>query len=818
MKLPFTLPFGNKPVETDYYLILVLRDEKISAVILEEHAQALSVKNLYEEILETPLEQIDPDTLTQLLDKTISKAEEVLPPDVQTQKTIFGVKDSWVEEKKIKKQFLDILKQVGSTLGLKPIGFLVISEAIAHQIQLEEGAPLSGIVAEIGKYSVTLTLFKGGRLLETHSGVLEESITHTVDTLLKHMVSVEILPSRLLLLNADHQSNIQQEFISHQWSKSLPFLHMPQISLLSENFDAIAAVYGAGTQMNFSVLSTAFTKQASDITPLEAHATRLAGTKDEATSTSIDNAQDKSSVHEEKKEEVKQTKAERAEEEAEDKEITEEKQDEKELDTLKTSADNFGFVMDEDISNIMKPTISQPTTSVSNVSEPFFPSSATETSLREEPAEDPGEIDETTPTRSRRNANSPLASLTSMFSRISFPSLAGITNMFRSLPLGRVGGNKKMILLPLTILVIGIILVIGYGYIEKATVTLFIKQKTFDDTASITFGVDAGNDFGSNVIGAKTVTVSIDGTVTGDATGKKDIGDKAKGNITLYNSGDTDKTLPAGTTITSSTSVAFTLDSSTTIPGSSGDIFSGTKPGTAPAQITAKNLGPEGNLPSGTKFTVSGSSTVAGRNDSAFSGGSKKTVQVVAKADRDKLLLQLPKQLDTQAKSEIGKKVESGEVLLPFDLDTHIDKQEFDKAVDDQAKQVTLTGSVTFTGIVYKTDDLKQYTLRRVKEKTSSDISLADNNLKEDVSSLKKVSDNQITGTLTMKAGLLPTLDISHLQQNIKGKPIPEALAYLKTLPQTEKVEITFSPSIPLLTRSLPKRVSNIHITVNSYE
>lgn len=810
MKLPFTLPFGNKPVETDYYLILVLRDEKISAVILEEHAEALSVKNLYEEILETPLEQIDPDTLTQLLDKTISKAEEVLPPDVQTQKTIFGVKDSWVEEKKIKKQFLDILKQVGSTLGLKPIGFLVISEAIAHQIQLEEGAPLSGIVAEIGKYSVTLTLFKGGRLIETHSGPNDESITHTVDTLLKHMVSVEILPSRLLLLNADHQSNIQQEFISHQWSKSLPFLHMPQISLLSENFDAIAAVYGAGTQMNFSILSTAFTKQASDITPLEAH-TRLASTKE-------------AELPEETKAEIKHAKEEQADEEAvskkaaEDKKTAEDKQEEKELDTLKTGADNFGFVMDEDISNIMKPTISQPTPSVSNVSEPFFPSNNTETALREEPSEDPGEIDETLPARSRRSTTSPFARLSSMFSRISLPSLAGITGIFRSLPLGRLGGNKKMVLLPLTILVIGILLVIGYGYIEKATVTLFIKQKAFDDTASITFGVDAGNDFGSNVIGAKTVSVSIDGSVTGDATGKKDIGDKAKGSITLYNSGDTDKTLPAGTTITSSTSVAFTLDSATTIPGSSGDIFSGTKPGTAPAQITAKNLGPEGNLPSGTKFTVGGSSTIAGRNDSAFSGGSKKTVQVVAKTDRDKLLLQLPKQLEDQAKSEIGKKVESGEVLLPFDLDTHIDKQEFDKAVDDQAKQVTLTGSVTFTGIIYKTDDLKQYTLGRVKEKTSSDISLADNNLKEDVSELKKVSDNQISATLTMKAGLLPTLDISHLQENIKGKPIPDALAYLKTLPQTEKVEITFSPSIPLLTRSLPKRVSNIHITVNSYE
>jgi hypothetical protein len=165
MKL--SLPsFGKKETSSDYYLVLLLRDEKATAVILEEKTKQISLLNLHEEYFPRPLDEMSGDSLLEVLDKTISRAEEKLPSNVQTEKTVFGVKDSWVEEKKIKKDCLDKLKTVGNALSLKPIGFLVISEAIAHQIQTEEGAPLSGIVAEIGKYSVTLTLFKGGKLLK----------------------------------------------------------------------------------------------------------------------------------------------------------------------------------------------------------------------------------------------------------------------------------------------------------------------------------------------------------------------------------------------------------------------------------------------------------------------------------------------------------------------------------------------------------------------------------------------------------------------------------------------------------------------------
>lgn len=250
MKLP--LPSLNKKKTQDYYLALLLRDEKVVAVILHESEGALQVVGRDEAFLQTSIDIIEHEALLEVLDKVISKAEEALPPDMETEKTVFGVKDSWVEGKKIKKEYLSKLKKVCDTLTLTPIGFMVISEAIAHLLQKEEGAPLSGVVAEIGKTKVTLSLFRAGRVIETYTDRITDSIPKTVDRLLHHFTA-DVLPSRIIIFNGGNDEGLAQEFLAHHWSKSLPFLHMPQVSVLPSGFDGKAMVYGAAEQMGFGV-------------------------------------------------------------------------------------------------------------------------------------------------------------------------------------------------------------------------------------------------------------------------------------------------------------------------------------------------------------------------------------------------------------------------------------------------------------------------------------------------------------------------------------------------------------------------------------
>ena len=60
------------------------------------------------------------------------------------------------------------------------------------------------------------------------------------------------MPARIVVFDgAEDQS---QEFINHRWSKSLPFLHLPQVTTLPSEFDAKAVLFGAATQMGFEVL------------------------------------------------------------------------------------------------------------------------------------------------------------------------------------------------------------------------------------------------------------------------------------------------------------------------------------------------------------------------------------------------------------------------------------------------------------------------------------------------------------------------------------------------------------------------------------
>src|SRR3989344_5253510 len=248
MKLP-TLSIGKAQKTSEHYLALTLRSGKATAAILEEKDGVARVVGFGEEGFREGLEGAEFNEFLNVLDRCISTAEEDLPKDVETQKTIFSVKESWVENGKIKPQYLEKLKKASEELDLKPVGFLVTTEALLHLLKTEEGAPVSGIIVEASPGSVIVSLVRAGRVVETKASEIHESAAFTVNTLLKHLTTPEILPSKIIVYDADEK--MEQEFIGFEWSKSLPFLHPPQIKALPKNYDARAVVYAGTSQMNF---------------------------------------------------------------------------------------------------------------------------------------------------------------------------------------------------------------------------------------------------------------------------------------------------------------------------------------------------------------------------------------------------------------------------------------------------------------------------------------------------------------------------------------------------------------------------------------
>ncbi len=768
MKLP-SLPFLEKKEKKEYFLALVLRNEKANAVFFEESAGKVNVLGKHSESFENSIEQASLNELLDILDKTISTAEQSLPENIETVKTVFGVKGTWVEDNKIKKEYLIKLKKISDELGLVPIGFLVVFEAIAHLLQKEEGAPVTAVLVEAGEKYISVANIRAGRIVESKTSEIIESPAQTVDNLLKHFSSSEILPARIIIFNGNE--NEDQEFINHRWSKDLPFLHLPQVSTLPPEFDGRAILFGAAQQMGFDVFEN-----------------ELSEGLEKGEIENIDGGEAKESG-----EETEPSNLGESETESKDNEIV--------TDKIKKIPDEsameyFGFAENKDV--LKEPLLKR---------DPFqeIPQEILRKQIEEIPEElkmEKGDQEELP-----SNAGTILLGFKNVFFKLS--------TAIRKIPLtktsGRIPYARKFIIIPAILILSILIIGVFYFSTNKAVVVLNIDGKKADKTSDVIFSKNS-TDPSRNIIQAEFISISEEGSVSTPATGKKEVGDKAKGTVTIFNNAPTSQALTSGKIISSSNGLDFTLEKNITISSASGDIFSGTTPGKANVNVIADKIGQEYNLPSNTKFSVEGSTTIAAKNDNPFSGGSKKNITVVSEDDIAKLLEELPKNLREKAEDDLSKKASDDNILLPVFINTTVSKKDFDKDVDDEAKQITLKGSVNFEGAAYKKIDATNFANELLKTSISDEENVDVNSIKVEVRNVKENKNKEVNANVTIVARIIPKIDESGLTKQISGKSFAEAQDILGKLPQVSSTDIDLSFTIPFFPKRLPFSSQNIKI------
>ncbi len=772
MKLP--IPFlKSKKGSDDYYLVLLLTDDKAESVILKKNLNESEIVSRHQEKLLTPLENLTIDELVQTIDKTISRAEEILPPDIQTHKTVFGVKDNWIdnESKKIKKEYLHKLKKASDALSLTPVGFLVISEAVAHMLQADEGSPLSAVLAEVGKREVKLTLYRGGKIVETARGGLEENAATTTDTLLKEFTTA-VLPARVILYSNKEHKNLGHEFTKHQWSKSLPFLHVPQVNALAYDFDIKAVTFGASEQMGLTVSN--LSEKIPDI------------------STSI-----------EPEDELKNPDG------------------ELKTNDISEGGGNFGFVLGKDVAKDGVGVIPQHEKKEDDI----IPAKKDDDSMplmnlhgpKRESDKSSFEYDddEEEPT----NDESKIGFKNMVENSLAFLGSIKPSGVFEKITNLR---EKKGLLMPI-LAIIGILIVfvgftLFYYFNTKAEVVLSVKPEIVETSEKVIFSTASGTNFSENIIAGKSVTVAIDGELEVNTTGKKDVGEKAKGKVTVYNNSDDDISISSGTRLTSSNDLVFVTQNDIEIDAATGDVFSGTKPGTKDVDVVAEEIGTDSNLPSGTRFTIGNNSDLAARNGSAFSNGTKKTVTVVSADDIKKLRTDLPKSLSEKAVEELSKKIGGDEKILPVIINSSLEKEKFDKEEDDETGKVKLTATVVFEEIAYNQSELTDFSKAILKKEYSDDISFADNKFETRITEPEAGEDGEVAAALDINAGLLPKIDTTEIVKKIKGRSAKEIKNMLTSLPQVEKAEIKYTPNLLFLTSLFPTLPNNINVSLFAQE
>lgn len=326
------------------------------------------------------------------------------------------------------------------------------------------------------------------------------------------------------------------------------------------------------------------------------------------------------------------------------------------------------------------------------------------------------------------------------------------------------GGGRYVSLGILAVLLLAAGIVV---FVPSARVIVGVRAVSFGREATVAVVTDASSkEATSGAIIGSFIEVSEVGTKRGVASGKKLVGEKAKGTVTMYSAASA-KTFAEGTAIASLEGLKFSLDREVTVASAS-DFLS---PATVTVTVTAMDIGDKYNLPVNSRFSVGGLSTQSylAKNDSAFSGGSSHEAVVVTKEDQDRLVATLSAELTEKANSDIAAQL-SGRTLLPNALVATVSKKRFSKDVDSEAETLSLDLTMDFKGIVFAQSDLVALFAQKFAADIPSQYALRAEEAVVEVKSAKVNKDGSVVISVGVREAMRPQIDLGALTAELAGK------------------------------------------------
>ena len=374
-------------------------------------------------------------------------------------------------------------------------------------------------------------------------------------------------------------------------------------------------------------------------------------------------------------------------------------------------------------------------------------------------------------------------------------------------------GNFTLLIILFGVLGAAAILIGAYLFLVKAQVKIFVEPRILEKDAQVIADPKQKSvDEDAKIIPGQIVETEISGSSKDNATGKKQVGDPAKGTVVIRNKTDDSVTLSKGSTLASSSGLKFNLDLSVTIASKSAD--DGTY-GKATATVTAAQVGADGNLPSGTDLTVANFSTdkLIAKSEGNFSGGTSKEVTVVSDSDQKRLLASLASTLRKGAQQKLQEKLPDKKILEEA-LSEQIVSKSYNKNINDQASEFSLNLTIRYKGTAFDDKDLRGIVSKLVTTQVPDgyNLDLSDTETQADVSKLEK--DGKLIFLARFKAKLLPKLDMEKIKNQIKGKQTDNAIETIKTLENVLGAEIKVTPTLPKVLQRLPILTKNITVEI----
>ena len=377
--------------------------------------------------------------------------------------------------------------------------------------------------------------------------------------------------------------------------------------------------------------------------------------------------------------------------------------------------------------------------------------------------------------------------------------------------------NFERFRLLLVAAVILIIAIIG-GLFYAITVLPKAEIAITTNASAVNVGLDLNLSTGAKIVdlASSTLPAKLDQqqksfTQQSPATGQKNNGDRAAGNVTVSTT-CTKKPSPvaAGVGI-SAGNLTFITTSQLTYDSininDNGDFVC-----TGSVDVKAQQGGAQYNLPAKTQFSVAGNPGATATNKADFTGGTDNNVKVVSQADIDAAKQKIATS-DATVKQDLRKQLEQeGYYALTATYVAAAPTVTTSAEAGAVADNVTVTETINYSMYGVKRDDLKSIVDSNVKTQIdTSKQTILSEGLSE--ATFKVVTSNDTAATVTFQtvATAGPDLRVDALKGQVAGKKGGDIKSLLQSNPGVTDVQTHLSP---FFVTSVPTNPAKITITV----
>lgn len=357
---------------------------------------------------------------------------------------------------------------------------------------------------------------------------------------------------------------------------------------------------------------------------------------------------------------------------------------------------------------------------------------------------------------------------------------------------------------------------LGFVVMPRASISVKTDSEAIEESLDVRLDTAAKTvNEANNTVPAQQQQTQKTVTQQAAATGQKDMGTKASGQVTLSlkDCSQSQTVIPAGSGLTSNgltfiTQQTVTLTSVTAGPNCRNDLAPSLSSKTV--AVAAQDNGDKYNLSSAT-FGVVGHNNVAGSGST--SGGTSNIVKIVSQADIDGVKQKIAAQ-DAEAIKRELKQALTGKGLYAIDGSFSNAEPEIitNVKVGDQAETVTVTQKTTYTMLGAKQDDLKKIIGEAVNKKIDKNKQqILDYGLSEAIFKLQSQRGTITLTTMDVTAVAGTDIDLDDIKEQVAGKKSNDAKEIIGGYPGVTEVTVDYSP---FWVSSIPKKASKINITV----